>query len=147
MKVDYLTINFTTSMISSRTKHEPFDSFGSHAQLFILFMVWVFPYLFNVMSLPSLFCLYSKISKLIQDQNIRRTLPTRPDKNLELSAKLFLYLICILFIIFILKFKKWNKIIKMKMIIIIWYYIFFLICFFKSKNSSFLYIGRRFGIR
>ena len=35
MKVDYLTINFTTSMISSRTKHESFDSFGSHAQLFI----------------------------------------------------------------------------------------------------------------
>ena len=56
---------------------------------------------FNVMSLPSLFCLYSKMSKLIQDQNIRRTLPTRPDKNLELSAKLFLYLyfiyICFVF--------------------------------------------------
>ena len=93
---------------------------------------------FNVMSLPSLFCLYSKMSKLIQDQNIRRTLPTRPDKNLELSAKLFLYLyfiyICFVFYLsfsilefyFIFHFKK------MKIIIII-----FFICFFKSKNSSF----------
>ena len=33
MKVDYLAIKFTTFMISSRTKHESFDSFGSHAQL------------------------------------------------------------------------------------------------------------------
>lgn len=32
---------------------------------------------FNVMSLPSLLCSYSKISKPIRDQNIRRTLPTR----------------------------------------------------------------------
>lgn len=33
MKVDYLSIHFKTSIIPSRTKHESFDSFGSHAQL------------------------------------------------------------------------------------------------------------------
>ena len=33
MKVDYLSIHFKNSMIPSRTKHESFDSFGSHAQL------------------------------------------------------------------------------------------------------------------
>ncbi|KAJ6795155.1 photosystem II protein D1 [Iris pallida] len=42
----------------------------------------------NVISLSSLFCSYSKISKL-KDQNIRRTLPTK-EKNLQLSTKLFL---------------------------------------------------------
>lgn len=35
MKVDYLPINLKISMISSRTKQESFDSFGSHAQLLI----------------------------------------------------------------------------------------------------------------
>lgn len=34
MKVDYLSMNLKTFMISSQTKHESFDSFGSHAQLF-----------------------------------------------------------------------------------------------------------------
>jgi len=34
MKVDYFAIKFTTFMISSRTKHESFDSFGSHAPFF-----------------------------------------------------------------------------------------------------------------
>lgn len=38
MKVDYLSIHFKNSMIPSRTKHESFDSFGSHAQ-------YKFPYL------------------------------------------------------------------------------------------------------
>lgn len=33
MKVDFLTIHFTTYIIPSRTKHESFDSFGSHAPL------------------------------------------------------------------------------------------------------------------
>lgn len=36
MKVDYLSVHFKTSIIPSRTKHEPFDSFGSHAQLQLL---------------------------------------------------------------------------------------------------------------
>ena len=33
MKVDYLSVHFKTSIIPSRTEHESFDSFGSHAQL------------------------------------------------------------------------------------------------------------------
>lgn len=35
MKVDSLAIHFQIFMISSRTKQESFDSFGSHAQLFM----------------------------------------------------------------------------------------------------------------
>ena len=35
MKVDYLAIKFTIFMISSRTKHESFDSFGSPAPFFL----------------------------------------------------------------------------------------------------------------
>lgn len=45
MKVDYLSIHFKTSIIPSRTKHESFDSFGSHAQLLQPFTV-KFPYRF-----------------------------------------------------------------------------------------------------
>lgn len=123
MKVDYLTINFATSIISSRTKHESFDSFGSHAQLFYLMGI---PISFNVMSLSSLFCSYSKISKL-KDQNIRRTLPTKEKiYNCQQS--------CFFLFFFIFNFK-----------FLIYIYFSF---FFTSnpKNSSFLYIGRRFGI-
>lgn len=35
MKVDSLSIHLKTSMISSQTKHESFNSFGSHTQLLI----------------------------------------------------------------------------------------------------------------
>lgn len=31
MKVDSVNVNFIIYIISSRTKHEPFNSFGSHA--------------------------------------------------------------------------------------------------------------------
>lgn len=69
MKVDYLSIHLKTSMIPSRTKHEFFDSFGSHTQLLQLFKYGgKFPYLFfNVMSLssPALLYSYSKMSRLI----------------------------------------------------------------------------------
>jgi len=54
MKVDYLSVHFKTSIIPSRTKHESFDSFGSHAQLFQLlmgnshlFFDWTEPILFS----------------------------------------------------------------------------------------------------
>lgn len=61
MKVDYPSIHLKISMIPSRTKHEFFDSFGSHTQLLQLLMYGgLFPYLFfNVMSLSSSFLLYS----------------------------------------------------------------------------------------
>ena len=49
MKVDYLAIKFTIFMISSRTKHESFDSFGSHTQL----LMGNLP-IFYVMSLSSI---------------------------------------------------------------------------------------------
>lgn len=72
MKVDYLYIHFfyfKNSMIPSRTKHESFDSFGSHAQLFLIYWELIPIYIFfsNVMSLPSpsLLYSYSNISKLI----------------------------------------------------------------------------------
>ena len=68
MKVDYFSIHFKTSIIPSRTKHESFDSFGSHAQLLkreILIRFFVF--FMNIMSLSSLLCSYSKkIWKLMQ---------------------------------------------------------------------------------
>lgn len=80
MKVDYLSIHFKTSMISSRTKHESFDSFGSHAQLLI--MLWEIPISFFLCNEPifsSLFIFQKKYRNLllIQDQNIRRTLLTK----------------------------------------------------------------------
>jgi hypothetical protein len=50
MKVDYLSVHFKTSIIPSRTKHESFDSFGSHAQLF---RVNSHSFFMNVMSLSS----------------------------------------------------------------------------------------------
>lgn len=76
MKVDYLSIHFKTSMISSRTKHESFDSFGSHAQLL---MGTSHSFFFYVMNLSSLFIFQKKDRNLlqIQDQNIRRTLLTK----------------------------------------------------------------------
>lgn len=90
MKVDYLSIHFKNSMIPSRTKHESFDSFGSHAQC-------KFPYLVNVMSLSSILLSYSKMKSkyqkesLIQDQNIRRTLLTKQKIcNCQQSCLLFL---------------------------------------------------------
>lgn len=54
-------------MIPSRTKHESFDSFGSHAQLFLIYWELIPIFFSNVMSLPSrsLLYSYSKISKLI----------------------------------------------------------------------------------
>jgi len=45
MKVDYFTMNFKTFMISSQTKHESFNSFGSHAQL-LYFLSMGIPVLF-----------------------------------------------------------------------------------------------------
>jgi hypothetical protein len=42
MKVDYLTMKFKTFMISSQTKHESFNSFGSHAQLFMNIPIFFF---------------------------------------------------------------------------------------------------------
>lgn len=77
MKVDYLSIHFKTSMISSRTKHESFDSFGSHAQL----LMGTSHIFFYVMNLSSLLYSYSKKEYrnflLIEDQNIRKTLLTK----------------------------------------------------------------------
>lgn len=46
---------FHNFQISSRTKHESFDSFGSHAQFFILYFMGIPVSFFNVMSLSSLF--------------------------------------------------------------------------------------------
>lgn len=69
MKVDSFSIHFKTSMIPSRTKHESFDSFGSHTQLLQLLITYgELPYLFflNVMSLSSLLCSYSKKKKKIE---------------------------------------------------------------------------------
>lgn len=59
MKVDYLAIKFTTFMISSRTKQESFDSFGSHAPFFLFCYVLITAisisfFLYNVMSLSSI---------------------------------------------------------------------------------------------
>lgn len=89
MKVDYLSIHFKNSMIPSRTKHESFDSFGSHAQC-------KFPYLYCYCNEPILYSLviystkYQKES-LIQDQNIRRTLLTKQKIcNCQQSCLLFL---------------------------------------------------------
>ena len=79
MKVDYLSIHFKTSMIPSQTKHESFDSFGSHAQL----LLGNYTVFFNVMSLSSILWSYSKRKSkyrnglVIQDSNIWRTLLTK----------------------------------------------------------------------
>lgn len=54
MKVDYLSIHFKTSMISSRTKHESFDSFGSHAQSLNLWQITLSFFLCNEPILSSL---------------------------------------------------------------------------------------------
>lgn len=51
MKVDYLSIHFKNSMIPSRTKHESFDSFGSHAQC-------KFPYFYCYCNEPILYYLF-----------------------------------------------------------------------------------------
>lgn len=59
MKVDYLSIHFKTSIIPSRTKHESFDSFGSHAQL-LRVNSHIFFYECNE---PILFPLYSYLNK------------------------------------------------------------------------------------
>lgn len=74
MKVDYLSIHFKTFMIPSRTKLEPFDSFGSHAQLLQFFMVncHIFFECNDVMSLSSTICSYSNTignDSIIQGQN------------------------------------------------------------------------------
>lgn len=58
MKVDYFSIHFKTSIIPSRTKHESFDSFGSHAQLLkreILIRFFCVFYEYNELILSSLF--------------------------------------------------------------------------------------------
>lgn len=77
MKVDYLSIHFKTSMISSRTKHESFDSFGSHAQL-LMGTSHIF-FFCNEPIFSSLFIFKKKYRNLllIQDQNIRKTLLTK----------------------------------------------------------------------
>lgn len=55
MKVDYLAIKFTIFMISSRTKQESFDSFGSPAPFFSFAMYYgYFHIFFYVMSLSSI---------------------------------------------------------------------------------------------
>lgn len=84
MKVDSLSIHFKMSMISSRTKHESFDSFGSHTQL----LIGNFPiFLCNEPILSSIFIFFKYLKQfLIYDQNIRRTLLT---KQIYMSAKLF----------------------------------------------------------
>lgn len=81
MKVDYLSIHFKTSIIPSRTKHESFDSFGSHAQLLQSFTV-KFHIVFFECNEPILSIHIQKEKypnrSLIQDQNnIRRTLLTK----------------------------------------------------------------------
>lgn len=88
MKVDSFSIHFKTSMIPSRTKHESFDSFGSHTQLLQLLITYgELPYLFfecNEPILSSLFIFKKKDRNrsLIQDQNIRRTLLTKEKKDI-----------------------------------------------------------------
>lgn len=72
MKVDSISIQFKTSTIPSRTKHESFNSFGSHTQLLMRIPISFF----NVMSLSSLFLLKLKNGSLIEKNNIRRTLLT-----------------------------------------------------------------------
>lgn len=58
MKVDSISIHFQISMISSRTKHESFDSFGSHAQLLQLRITHgKFKYLFFDCNEPILYSL------------------------------------------------------------------------------------------
>ena len=82
------------------------------------------PISFNVMSLPSLFCSYSKISKVIQDQNIRRTLSTRQKiYNCQQSC----FFICSLL--------NFN--------IILFYFLFSS----NPQNSSFFYTIHRSSIR
>lgn len=78
MKVDYLSIHFKTFMTPSRTKLEPFNSFGSHAQLLQLFMA-NFHIFFdcNEPILPSLFIREKKKPIINQDSKIRRTLLTQ----------------------------------------------------------------------
>lgn len=66
MKVDYLSIHFKTSMISSRTKHESFDSFGSHAQL-LMGTSHIF-FLCNEPIFSSLFIFKKEISKLLTNR-------------------------------------------------------------------------------
>lgn len=67
MKVDYLFIHFKTSMIPSRTKHESFDSFGSHAQLLRLITSGEFRYLFLKVIKPILFSLFIFQKKIETD--------------------------------------------------------------------------------
>ena len=71
MKVDYLCIHLKTSIIPSRTKHEFFDSFGSHTQLLQLLIYGGDSHIFffYVMSLSSSYLLYSyyKMSRLINN--------------------------------------------------------------------------------
>ena len=55
MKVDYLAIKFTIFMISSRTKHESFDSFGSPAPFFLF--CYVFSLLLCIMAISISFFL------------------------------------------------------------------------------------------
>jgi len=64
MKVDYLSIHFKTSTIPSRTKHESFDSFGSHAQSLQLRIGIPISFLCNEPVLSSLFI--SKKIKIIE---------------------------------------------------------------------------------
>jgi hypothetical protein len=64
MKVDYLSIHFKTSTIPSRTKHESFDSFGSHAQLLLTCEEFTYFFEYNEPILLSLF--------ILQNQNIER---------------------------------------------------------------------------
>ena len=73
MKVDSLSIHFKTSMISSRTKHESFDSFGSHTQL-LMGNFPIFFFLFNEPILSSLF-IFQKILKNIEIDYYTNTRP------------------------------------------------------------------------
>lgn len=68
MKVDYLTMKFKTFMISSQTKHESFDSFGSPAQLFMNIPIFFFES--NEPILSFLF-IFKHIIELLKDHNIR----------------------------------------------------------------------------
>lgn len=70
MKVDYLSVHFKTSIIPSRTKHESFNSFGSHAQL-LNYLGQILIAFFYECNEPILFIVQKmkKKTNLMQNQN------------------------------------------------------------------------------
>ena len=84
MKVDYLPIHFTTSLPWSLP--EPNMNLSIHLALTLSYLMGHSIY-FNVMSLPSLLCSYSKISKLIWYETRIFGGLFRPDKKSVIVSK------------------------------------------------------------